>query len=270
MEIFAIRNKLDKTNKDIAYLFYYKKSKKFYIELNDSLNEWELPFIFDHFLKNGENTINAYWSKKWVDERIIPSNRQNIGQILKDNNLNEYDEYKLLLLTNGECSQDSFYIKKISLNNISQAVLMRNKQKIDDVLALNNNCFLVFFRDNKIKKYKLNDLIKNDPRFKQVLLNDELFKKIYVETGGQGICFTPDLCIGASTLYKNGQLIDLELDDFISYLNNNIVDSNEASKILNCSRQNIDDLVKKNTLKPIKSSNKYRLYLKNDINQMKW
>ena len=40
-------------------------------------------------------------SKIWVEQRIIPSDRQNIAEILRDNNLKEYDEFELLMLAMG-------------------------------------------------------------------------------------------------------------------------------------------------------------------------
>ena len=44
-------------------------------------------------MKRGETTVNSYWSKIWVQQRIVPPDRQNIGEILRDNHLQEYDEY---------------------------------------------------------------------------------------------------------------------------------------------------------------------------------
>ena len=60
---------------------------------------WETPLILSSFLKKGQKTINAYWSRIWVQQRIVPSDRQNLGMILRDNGLDFYDEYKLLTMT---------------------------------------------------------------------------------------------------------------------------------------------------------------------------
>lgn len=57
-------------------------------------------------MKRKQYTVNAYWSKVWVQQRIAPTDRQNLGQILKDNGLDEYDEFQLLMLANGRCVQD--------------------------------------------------------------------------------------------------------------------------------------------------------------------
>ena len=48
-------------------------------------------------LKKGIRTMNSDWSMRWVQSRIIPSSRQNIGEILRVNGMRSYDEHKLLL-----------------------------------------------------------------------------------------------------------------------------------------------------------------------------
>ena len=114
MKIFAVRDEDNTTNKAVAYLFCYEKEKRFYIELPEEADPWETPLILSSFLKKGQKTINAYWSRIWVQQRIVPSDRQNLGMILRDNGLDFYDEYKLLTMTNGRCSQDSYYLEPIS------------------------------------------------------------------------------------------------------------------------------------------------------------
>ena len=89
MKIFAIRDAGDKDNRDIAYLFYYEKGGRFYVELPADADPWETPLILSSFLKRGERTVNSYWSRVWVQQRIVPADRQNIGQILRDNGLKE-------------------------------------------------------------------------------------------------------------------------------------------------------------------------------------
>ena len=91
MKIFAIRDEYDETEKDLAYLLYYEKERLFYIELPDDADPWETPLLLSSFAKRRVRTINAYWSKMWVQQRIVPTDRQNLGEILKDNGLEEYD-----------------------------------------------------------------------------------------------------------------------------------------------------------------------------------
>ena len=85
MKIFAIRDESMPEQFDLAYLFYYETEKRFYIELPDDADPWETPLLLSSFVKKGEKTVNSYWSKIWVQQRIVPTDRQNLGQILKDN-----------------------------------------------------------------------------------------------------------------------------------------------------------------------------------------
>ena len=61
-----------------------------------------------------ERTLDGTWSRRWVEERIVPPSRQNIGQVLKANNLDEYDDFKLLLVSMGRCCQDDFELVEVT------------------------------------------------------------------------------------------------------------------------------------------------------------
>lgn len=54
-------------------------------------------------------------------------------------------------------------------------------------------------------------------------------------------------------------------DELAAWIAENIISTGEAAEILGCSRQNIDDLIKRGKLKPIKAVNYIRLFFKDDI-----
>ena len=68
-------------------------------------------------------------------------------------------------------------------------------------------------------------------------------------------------------LYEHSQAISLTLDDFIGFVQHRVVSVSEACHILGCSRQNIDDLMKRDKLHPIRRDAKNKLFLKNEILQ---
>ena len=88
----------------------------------------------------------------WVKERIIPSGRQNIGDILNNHKLKEYDEMKFLELSNGRCSQDSLYIKKAE--KLPEYVIKRQKDNLKDCTVLADFHLLCFFNDDTTRKSK--------------------------------------------------------------------------------------------------------------------
>ena len=99
MVIFEILNKSE-NKRLLGYLFYFERSGRFFTELLETLDEWSSPFIFSGHVKKGIYSIDSTWSAKFVSQRIIPSDRQNLGSLLRDNSLTKYDEFKLLLLNN--------------------------------------------------------------------------------------------------------------------------------------------------------------------------
>ena len=67
----------------------------------EDLSEWEAPLLFQGLVKKGIYTVSREASLMWVQERVIPSGRQNIGLILKTHKLKEYSEIALLSLSNA-------------------------------------------------------------------------------------------------------------------------------------------------------------------------
>ncbi|QWG81926.1 MULTISPECIES: DNA-binding protein [Bacillus cereus group] len=54
-------------------------------------------------------------------------------------------------------------------------------------------------------------------------------------------------------------------DDLIRFIQDEIVNTSEALEILGCSRQNLNVMVQKEKVKPIKEMSRDRLYFKSDI-----
>lgn len=270
MKIFAIRDEYDDTNKDLAYLLYYERSKCFYIELPDDADPWETPLILSSFLKKGETTVNSYWSKVWVQQRIIPTDRQNLGQVLKENGLSEYDEYDMLMLSMGRCAQDDYYLLPIDEFLFPKEITDRFSIKIEDVVPLEDFNLLVFFRNGKTKKCSLKNHFKRYRQFNILLSNPDLFEQVQIQPGGYGITWDAALNISDSVLYETGRPVPLSASDFVSFAKHRIVNRAEAAELLDCSRQNIDDLTKRGKLHPVKVSAKNTLYLKSEITKRSW
>ena len=65
-------------------------------------------------------------------------------------------------------------------------------------------------------------------------------------------------------------MFDLEnKQELINFISENVIGTAEASEILGCSRQYIDQLVKQGKLIPIKQLSNNKLFLKSDINARK-
>ncbi|MBQ3500747.1 MAG: helix-turn-helix domain-containing protein [Oscillospiraceae bacterium] len=270
MKIFAIRDESAAEQTDLAYLLYYEVEKRFYIELPDNADPWETPLLLSSFVKKGEKTVNSYWSKIWVQQRIVPTDRQNLGQILKENNLKEYDEFGLLMLSMGRCAQDDYYLAPVDETQLPEQIKERFSKRIEDIIPLENYSLLVFFRDGTIKKCELKEHFEKKAVFNILLRNENLFFNIHLQTGGHGVEWDDNMCITDSMLYGIGKDIPLSASDFRNFVMHRVVNVAEAAEILGCTRQNIDYLTKTGKLHPIKSTEKNTLYLKSEILKRNW
>ena len=253
-------------NLSIGVLIYYEKSKDFVIELRDNLDEWTAPLICTHLVKEGIYTMPRDVSYLWVKERVIPNDRQNISDILRNYNLEAYDELKLLELSNGRCSQDSLCIRKI--NDLPEFVLER-RNNIVDCVACSNNRILLFFEDKSLKRIDLNE-IANIEGVSRIIANERLYASVKVGTGGYCITFDDAIDIPAHILYNAGESIPLAYEDFLCFARNNIVDTTECCITIDCSRQNISYMIRNEQLCPIKRDIKGNLFLKKDVNRNLW
>ena len=266
MKLFAIKDETDSSGKTLAWLIYYEAEKRFYIELPDDADPWETPMLLSSVLKRGERTVNAYWSKLWVQQRIVPLDRQNLGQILRDNTLDTYDEYELLMLANGRCAQDDYYLVPMTESELPDSLATRFLKRVEDVVPLADKHLLVFFRDGAVKKCDVPPLAALLP----IRNSDSLFCTVAVQAGGYGVCWGENLNLSDGSLYDSGKDVPLSLDDFRSFVENRIVNTAEAAELLDCSRQNIDDLVRRGKLHPVKTLPKNKLFLKSELTQRKW
>lgn len=300
MRIFAIRDDNipeDKgmPRKDLAWLFYYEREKMFFTELPDDADPWETPLLLSSFAERGEKTVGSYWSLRWVQQRIVPPDRQNIGMILRDNGLKEYDEFGLLMLAMGRCAQDDCYLAEIQEADLPESVRQRFLKRVEDVLPLENpqsencqsgsqqpeslqpgsckaeNCqtekrqLLVFFRDGTVKKCDLGDYFAGHPEFRILAERKHYFERVRPQTGGYGVTWDVNLNISDEELNRMGTEIPLTAADFKNYVMRNVINTAEACDLLGCSRQNINDLVKRGKLHPVKVWERNTLFWKNEV-----
>ena len=269
MRIFAIRDESLPAEALLGYLIYYPQAKAFYIELPEDADPWKTPLLLSSFAKRGEHSVGSYWSRLWVQQRIIPQDRQNLGQILRENGLEIYDEFQLLMLSMGRCAQDDCYLEEIPVGHIPPLLLDRWKVKVEEVVPLKAFRLLVFFRNGEVKVVDIPPLAGNDPAFSPYLSQEKHFSTAEVQPDGYGVHWSDRAALSAQKLYAHGELIPLELEDFIGFVRHRVVSSHEASQILGCSRQNIDDLVRRDKLHPIRRDAKNRLFLRNEVVQRK-
>lgn len=85
----------------------------------------DVPVQFSPFVARGERVIPEQWVSAWVEERIAPPGRQNIGEVLRAHGLDRYDPCELLAANDGRSSQDGFYLRETTEGYRGAALLGR-------------------------------------------------------------------------------------------------------------------------------------------------
>lgn len=267
MRIFAIKNDDDITEKRIyGYLFYYENEDKYHIEIPRDVEYWEAPMIIDHFVEDGSYCIGEHYSKKWVHSRIIPPDRQCLGMILRDNKLDRYDEFRLLTLSTGRCAQDSFYITGIKYADLPDEIKERMKRGISDVSFIAEGRVWFVMKDGTIFEVECAD--RGNPKLdmlNRALSYYNLLTDVIISPDGTGIIIGGNFEFTREEVLRYGKALNVSRDILRSIMSDKLVGSEEAAAILGCSRQNIDDLVKRGRLSPVKSGANGNIFLKCDV-----
>ncbi|MCR4998911.1 MAG: DUF2442 domain-containing protein [Lachnospiraceae bacterium] len=255
--------------RSLGTLLYYEKSKTFIIELMEDLDEWTAPLLLTPFVKRRIYSICREASFDWVKERVIPSGRQNIGAILTNHHLKEYDEMKLLELSRGICCQDECMIRK--LDELPAYVVDRASHHVRDVVALSGRCLLCMFMDGTTRRIDLQQYDSSIIRdVEKVTGHEHVFRSVEVGAGGHFITFNNSIDIQAELLYELGDEVPFSAEDLCFLIERNVLDTTEACDYLACTRQNLNYLVKNEQIQPVKTGGNGNLYLRGELQKNKW
>lgn len=267
MRIFNIKDESISDTKIQGYLIYYERPKAFYIELSPDANAWEAPQLLSSFAKRGQYSIGSYWSRKWAQQRIIPQDGTNVERILKKYRLKKYDEFALLKAANGRCEQDSCYIEELDEGEIPALLQERWQTKVTEVVPIENERLLVFFRNRAARIVDCKQAARGDNAVASYLKSRELFDGVEVQTDGHGVMWSNTAEISYMALYDSGQPVPLTLDDLCSFFRNRVVTTTQTYELLGCSRQNVDEYVQRDKLHPIRTELQFKLFLKGEVMQ---
>ncbi len=262
MKVCAIRDEYENRNTVLGYLFYYERSSDFFIELRDDLDAGEFPILLSLFVQKRTYSIGREWSARWVQARIVPRDRQNLGAILRDNGLSEYDPYRLLILGNGRCSQDECAVFPVREAELPEWLHRRRQKKAAGVASLSGRRMLVSFRDGAVALADLKIKMEEDRRFARILREDDIFSKVQRLPGGHGITWGEGTDISSEWLRENGIQIPLTGTDLYSALPQLVTDTGEVCEKYLCSRQYVEQMAKKGRITAIKNNTRGRQFLR--------
>lgn len=126
MRAFEVYDSTKRRHKPVATLYCDDGADgkgKFRIVVGPDVRTDELPLMLALLVEQGKRDIPDKWARKWVEERIPPQGRQNLGEILRANGLDEYDEAALLAASEGRSAQDDFLLREVALPRVDYALV---------------------------------------------------------------------------------------------------------------------------------------------------
>lgn len=265
LKLFALRDESNGDQRDLAILEYYEQSRSFYFELPPDADPWGLPFILHEFAKRGQHTVDAAWTARWVEARIVPPERQNLGEILRVNGLKEYDELRLLELTEGRCSQDWCYLVPMRDDCTPDWYRKRVERRARDVYGLSHFRLAVVQRDGTAIICDVSELVRTAREFARISSDEQAFMRVSMQPGGHGARWGEGLQLSIEYLCGIGTLASFDGDDIALLASQAVCDTSEVAQLLDCTRQNVSDLVRRGKLVPLRSTTRGMLFLRADV-----
>jgi len=265
MKILEIRNFADKSEFPQAWLFYDPSSETFFAEIISDADPWLLPASLFGWAMQKKYTLGRKDTLRFIQERIIPAERQNISTILKDHGLKEYREWDMLKLYNGRCEQDDYELIPVHAEDLPEEIQSRISHHLRDFVIMENRDVLFFFNDGSTKSCDMTPLLSENRFFKPALVNDDFFQRMELLPSGMGIHFGTDAEILYDQLYACSQEIPVKYEIFLRFTKDRTVFTSEAAETTGCTRQNISALTKTGKLSPVKAGKKNMLFLKADL-----
>lgn len=258
--------------RDVGYLFYYENEDAFVIELSDDLSCEEVSIFFEPFVERGELTLNSKWSKYWVSQRVVPTDRQNLGQILRDNKLKDYNKYRLLMLGHGRCAQDDYAVIKVDASELPAWVKERMKKRIEFCASISSGRVVTIFNDGTIRifdKGRIDVDEANVDTAKEHAASEELTSEaVRLAPCGVAINIGKSASINAREIYESTKPLPLRREDLRTLMSQYIVDTKDVCEELGCSRQYVHQLTQNDELVAFKEDTKTTLYTKSDIKRL--
>ena len=250
----------------LGYLIYYEKSDSYSLEIRDDLKVEDFPIFLASFAKRKHFTIGPEWSRRWVEQRIVPSDRQNLGAILKENGLKEYDTFKLLNAGCGRCAQDDCAVTQVRQDDLPLWLAERLNHRIDFAVTLKSGDVLIIFYDGLVRKTRINDIVSEDSRFQFLIRKSAL--NATVLPGGAGLTWGEGPSITSEKLHEIGELVPLSGEDLRLFADTYVVDTSDVMRELGCTRQYVSQLVREGKLYPIRKDGSTRFYSRSELNRL--
>lgn len=247
----------------VGYLYYYENNDSYLIELSEDLSTDASPVFFESFIRHQEFTVNAEWSRKYVQSRVVPRDRQNLGEILKNAGLSTYDMFKLLIPSAGKCSQDDCSIRVV--NMVPSWLEERKSRWISNVAPLSNFRLFVSFEDGSSRIIDMHNIFENDRTLAVLLEREDDYKRVEIRASGRYLDFGAGKEIMYDRLYSAGENLQLSNYDLETIFKNSYADISYICEKYSVSKQYVNKRLKDKGVSPAMKSRAGYIYKKSDI-----
>jgi len=103
----------ERDKEPVGYFEYDTEVDKCRIIIRKDKKPSEMPAYLLLLAKQGRYEADDYIARKFISERMVPPERQNIGMILKNLGLKYYDPIRILEIDKGICCMDNFLVELI-------------------------------------------------------------------------------------------------------------------------------------------------------------
>jgi len=268
LKIYSIKNNFLRDNNIIGYLFFYSSDHSYCIELKEGVNPLDMTLYFAAFAEKSTYTLGPDWSRRWVENRIVPTDRQNLGMILKEAGLTEYDSHRLIVLSGGQCAQDDLSIAPVSEENLEPWAKARMEKRIGLAVPISNGRLMLTLQDKSVYIADLKSAIADNKRLKNILKDDAKLRDFTVITGGTGITWGEGLYIMTENLMQHNTKCKFDSDDLRIIITSAILDTAGLGEEYGVSRQYINRITKDGQLPGISMRGRSMLYLKSDAERI--
>jgi len=97
-------------DRQVGTFSYDTEAKLFSMTILEDVPGDDLPLSLEGFVNREKYVLSHEDVLRWIRGRICPPGRHNIREILRDNGLEEYDEFGLLMVTMAKCGKDDLYL----------------------------------------------------------------------------------------------------------------------------------------------------------------
>lgn len=260
MKICAIRDEYRKL--EIGILNYYEKSGLYLIEIAPDLKQEEAPVFFDRWLREGKRTVSPEWSRRFVESRIVPRDRQNLRSILHNAGLSEYDPFRLLMFSGGRCAQDDCTVREIREQPLW--VLQRMGQWMTAASALKDFRLFLLFRDGTCRIVDMKNVLTGRKMMEILLSRAEDFRKVKIACGGRVLVWGEGQQCMYEELYQSGVQLPLSGDDMRQILLSQLQDVHDLAARRGVSKQYVSRTLQQHGVRELRRCGNSSLYLASD------